>query len=173
MRVENWRHLLAVLVTCAGLLTLPAMAQQAAVDQRSDDPALEARVKQLGYELRCLVCQNETIAESHAPLAIDLRNQVREQLASGRSEDEVKAYLVERYGDFVLFRPPFKASTLLLWLGPTVLLVIAMLSLFGRLRRRQHETATAPELSTAERAEARALLGADPTPSSPSEENRS
>ena len=172
MRVEYWRHLVIVLMACTGLLALPALAQQAAVDQRSDDPALEARVKQLGYELRCLVCQNETIAESHAPLAIDLRNQVREQLASGRSEDEVKAYLVERYGDFVLFRPPFKASTLLLWLGPIALLVIAMLSLLGRLRRRQHET-TAPELSTAERAEARALLGADPAPSLPSEENRS
>ena len=173
MRIEYWRRLAVALMTCAGLLAVPAVAQQAAVDQRSDDPALEARVKQLGYELRCLVCQNETIAESHAPLAIDLRNQVREQLASGRSEDEVKTYLVERYGDFVLFRPPFKASTLLLWLGPAVLLVIAMLSLFGRLRRRQHETAAAPELSAAERAEARALLGADSPPSSLSEENRS
>lgn len=93
-----------------------------AVDMRPD-AALEARVLALAAELRCLVCQNQSLADSHADLAVDLKNQVREQLRSGRSEAEVMAYMTERYGDFVRYRPPFKATTLLLWLGPALLLV--------------------------------------------------
>ena len=137
----------------------------------ADNGAAEKRMLDIAGELRCLVCQNESLAASQSDLAQDLRKEVYAMMRAGKSEREITAFLVERYGDFVLFRPPFKASTLLLWLGPAVLLVIAMLSLFGRLRRRQLETA--PDLSTAERAEARALLGADSPPSSLSEENRS
>jgi cytochrome c-type biogenesis protein CcmH/NrfF len=87
------------------------------------DPALEARVMKLSEELRCLVCQNQTIADSNAGLAIDLRNQVREQLRQGRTDKDVIDYMVQRYGDFVLYRPPLKTSTWLLWAGPFLLLL--------------------------------------------------
>ena len=89
-----------------------------------EDVALEKRVHQLSSELRCLVCQNQTLADSNAPLAVDLRNQVREQLKSGRSERDVVEFLTARYGDFVLYRPPLKASTVLLWTGPFLLLAL-------------------------------------------------
>lgn len=91
------------------------------------DAPQEARYHQLINELRCLVCQNQTIAESNAPLAVDLRNQVTKQLAEGRSNAEITRYLTDRYGDFVLYRPPFKASTALLWAGPFLLLLGALL----------------------------------------------
>ena len=101
------------------------------------DPALEARMMALAAELRCLVCQNQTIADSHAGLAEDLRRQIREMLARGMSEAQVRQYMTDRYGDFVLYKPPFKASTALLWAGPGVLLVVALGTLAGVLRRRQ------------------------------------
>ncbi len=128
----------------------------------SDDPELEARVLALSHNLRCLVCQNESVAESRAPLAVDMRNQVREQLAAGRSEQEVVDFLVARFGDFVVFTPPFKATTALLWIGPGVLLVAGVAGLALRLRRRLNET-PAP-LDDAERARARALLAAGSSP---------
>ena len=92
-----------------------------AVDTAAD-PALEVRVQAVSAELRCLVCQNQSLADSHAELALDLKRQVREQLRAGRSPDQVLAYMTDRYGDFVLYRPPLKATTLLLWLGPALLL---------------------------------------------------
>ena len=98
---------------------------------------MEKRVTALATELRCLVCQNQTLADSNAPLAVDLRNQIREQLKSGKSERDVMDYMVARYGDFVLYRPPFKATTALLWAGPLVLMVLALAALFTVLRRRQ------------------------------------
>jgi len=102
------------------------------------DPAFEKRVTRLSEELRCLVCQNQTIADSNAELAVDLRNQVREQMRQGRSDDAIRNYMVERYGDFILYRPPVKASTALLWFGPLVLVVggIGGLMLYVRQRRR-------------------------------------
>ena len=95
------------------------------------NPALEKRVMALAEELRCLVCQNQTIADSHAELAIDLKNQVREKLAQGMSDKDVVDYMVQRYGDFVRYRPPVKAATWLLWFGPFLLLIggIAVLGL--------------------------------------------
>ena len=120
-----------------------------------EDPALEKRVRDLSGELRCLVCQNQTLADSNAPLAVDLRNQVREQLKSGRSERDVIDFLVARYGDFVLYRPPLKASTVLLWAGPFVLMAIGLGLLVLRVRRRR---APLPELSDADRARAAKLL---------------
>ncbi len=111
----------------------------------ADDPALEARLVEVTRELRCLVCQNESIADSHAPLAVDMRNQIREQLRSGMSEREVVAFMVERYGNFVRFRPPLDASTLALWFGPPLLLVIGLGALALQVRRRsQRLTAPAP-----------------------------
>ncbi|MDO9596138.1 MAG: cytochrome c-type biogenesis protein CcmH [Azoarcus sp.] len=127
------------------------------------DPALEAEVLELSHKLRCLVCQNQSIAESNAPLAIDLRNQVREQLAAGKGKDDVLEYLVDRYGDFVLYEPPFKATTFLLWGGPALLLFGGAGWLAFRLRRRAREAAAEPHLTDAERARAGALLaGATP-----------
>src|SRR5918995_2913228 len=87
----------------------------------AQNPDLEKRVTALADELRCLVCQNQTLADSNAPLAVDLRNQIREQLARGASEREVRDFMVARYGDFVLYKPPLKASTVALWFGPVIL----------------------------------------------------
>ncbi len=119
------------------------------------DPALEQRVMTLAAELRCLVCQNQTIADSNAPLADDLRNQVREKMRQGASDSQIIDFMVERYGDFVLYRPPVKATTLLLWFGPLLLVAAGLLVLLRRLRRRP---APEPELSAAERERARKLL---------------
>lgn len=120
------------------------------------DPAIEARALKLGHELRCLVCQNQSIAESNAELAHDLMNQVREQLAAGKSEEEVRAYLVARYGEFVLYQPPLKASTVALWAGPFALALAGVLALWRVLRRRSREEM--PALSPDEAARAQALL---------------
>lgn len=119
------------------------------------DPVLEKRVMALSEELRCLVCQNQTLADSHAELAIDLKNQVREKLASGMSDKEVVDYMVERYGDFVLYRPPVKAATWPLWFGPFLLLVAAIFLLLRKLAKRRADTST---LSESELQRAAALL---------------
>ena len=137
-------------------LLLPPVAFAAEAEPVAVDPILEERVMQLSHMLRCLVCQNQSIAESNAPLAVDLRNQVREQLAAGKDEDAVVDYLVARYGDFVLYLPPFKGATLLLWVGPALLLVGGAGWLAWRLRRRVGEAA--PSLTKEERARAAALL---------------
>jgi len=111
-----------------------AFANEAA--PASADPALEARMMRISSELRCLVCQNQTIADSHAGLAVDLRQQVREMMQKGQSEQEIIAYMTARYGDFVLYRPPFKATTALLWIGPGVMVVAGLAILVIVLRRR-------------------------------------
>jgi cytochrome c-type biogenesis protein CcmH/NrfF len=119
------------------------------------DDALDRRVTNLAHELRCLVCQNQTLADSNAPLAVDLRNQIREQMAAGKSDRDVIGFMVERYGDFVLYRPPLKATTILLWTGPFLFLLFGFFMLFRFLRSRQ---VPAPQLSEAERARAAKLL---------------
>ena len=96
---------------------------------------------EVATELRCLVCQNQTIADSHAGLAEDLRRQIREMLAKGKSEREILDYMTERYGDFVLDRPPFKPATALLWIGPALLMAVALTALATVLRRRQRMSA--------------------------------
>ncbi|MFZ5556728.1 MAG: cytochrome c-type biogenesis protein [Pseudomonadota bacterium] len=103
----------------------------------AEDPALERRLQVLAKELRCLVCQNESLADSQAELANDLRREVRDLMRSGKTDAEVKQYLVARYGDFVLYRPPVKGSTYLLWVGPFVLLAVALAVLIVLLRRRR------------------------------------
>jgi cytochrome c-type biogenesis protein CcmH len=120
----------------------------------AEDPALEKRVQALSSELRCLVCQNQTLADSNAPLAVDLRNQVREQLKAGASEREVRDWMVARYGDFVLYRPPFNAATALLWAGPFLLLIAGIALVLRVVRRRPPER----QLSAVERARAEELL---------------
>lgn len=100
----------------------------------------ETRWRHLNEELRCLVCQNQSIAESHAPLAKDLRAQVREMIEQGKSDDDIRAYMTDRYGDFVLYRPPFKPLTWLLWLGPGLMLLLGLL-LAWRMRRTPADSA--------------------------------
>ena len=152
------RHLfLPIALSICALL--PAHADQAPT--LADDPAVEARVQHLGEELRCLVCQNQNIADSHADLAMDLKKQVREQIAAGRTDREILDYMVERYGDFVLYRPPLKATTVLLWAGPFVLLLVVLLLLARRLRRRTVQAAAANTLSADEQQRARALLAGE------------
>jgi cytochrome c-type biogenesis protein CcmH len=101
----------------------------------ADNPELEAKVQMIAIELRCLVCQNETIAGSHADLAVDLRNQIRAQLQNGKSKDDIIAYMVDRYGDFVLYKPPVKSNTLILWFGPFVILLIGLWTLLRHIRQ--------------------------------------
>ncbi|TSA15283.1 MAG: cytochrome c-type biogenesis protein CcmH [Betaproteobacteria bacterium] len=123
------------------------------------DPLLEQRVMALASELRCLVCQNQTIADSHAELAIDLKNQVREKLKQGESEAKIIDYMVARYGDFVLYKPPMKATTLALWIGPFVLMLGALVGLYYYIsRRRRSEPEQA--LNADEEARLRTLLDA-------------
>ena len=139
------------------MLALPGAAWAGEAKPAAENPALEARVNALANELRCLVCQNQTIADSNAPLAVDLRNQIREQMQRGASERDILDFMVERYGDFVLYRPPFKSTTLLLWAGPLLLMIGGLAALYYRLARRRREVGK-PELSGAERARAAALL---------------
>ena len=121
----------------------------------ADDAALDKRVIDLAAELRCLVCQNQSLAESNAGLAVDLRNQIREQLARGASEREVVDFMVARYGDFVLYRPPLKASTFFLWFGPFLLLIAGIYVLIRRIRRQRTMDG---QLSEADRLRAEQLL---------------
>jgi cytochrome c-type biogenesis protein CcmH len=117
------------------LLTGPAWAEEAR--PLAENPVAEARLKHLAVELRCLVCQNQTLADSNAPLAEDLRREVREMIAKNMSDREITDFLVTRYGDFILYRPPLKATTTLLWVGPFVLLIAGVAALVLALRRRQ------------------------------------
>ena len=141
---------LVILLLCTG-----ALAKEAA--PVAADPALEAHVMAIAEELRCLVCQNETIAASHADLAVDLRKQIRNKLKEGQSQQQILDFMVERYGDFVRYRPPLKASTVLLWAGPFVLLGVAALTLVLNIRRRRLSANAAP-LSAADAARARQML---------------
>lgn len=147
---RDWFLILALAFAAA----CPAWAGEA--KPAAGDPALEARAYALESELRCLVCQNQTLADSSAPLAMDLRNQIREKMRAGASDRDILDYMVARYGDFVLYRPPLKAATALLWAGPLLLMTLGLVVLYRRLVRRRTESP--PDLSDEERARARALL---------------
>lgn len=123
-----------------------------------DDPVLEKRVMALSAELRCLVCQNQSLADSHAELAQDLRREVRDLMKSGKSDSEVVDYLVARYGDFVRYRPPMNSATALLWFGPLILIVGGAIVLLITLSRRRKRIAATEPLSDAERTRAAVLL---------------
>lgn len=150
------RRALVPVLAC-GLVALSLVATAKEAVSASDDPALEARVLAIAEELRCLVCQNETIAASHADLAVDLRKQIRLKLQQGQSQAQILDFMVARYGDFVLYRPPLKASTVLLWVGPFVLLLVAGGALVVNVRRRRRDAQT-EEWSPAQAQRARALL---------------
>jgi len=138
------------------MLWAPAVWAGEAVPM-AEDPKVEARLVSISEELRCLVCQNESLASSHAELAQDLREEVRGLIRQGKSDPDIKQYLVQRYGDFVLYRPAFKPTTYLLWLGPFVLLVLGLVMLWRVLRQRRPQNA-ATELSAQERERVQSLL---------------
>jgi cytochrome c-type biogenesis protein CcmH len=151
------RTLPALLLAASMALAAPAFAQK--------DPALDARLKKLEEELRCLVCQNQSLADSNAPLAEDLRREVHALAAQGKNDDEIKQFLVQRYGDFVLYRPPVKATTWLLWAGPFLLLLgggavwLVVLRRRGRNVRAEDDAAPVdPDAAAAGVEKARALL---------------
>jgi len=124
------------------LLSFVVVAKEAA--PLAADPELEKKVNAITSELRCLVCQNQTIADSHADLAIDLKNQVREMVRNGKTRDDVVDYMVKRYGDFVRYRPPVKPTTYLLWVGPFLLLAGGLFLLVMNVRRRKKLVTDAP-----------------------------
>lgn len=136
------KKLLNLVIACCLIQSFSAIGQEAKPLQ--DNSAVEAQVQRLATELRCLVCQNQTLADSHAELAQDLVQEIREMAAKGMTDKEITDYLVARYGDFVRYRPPLKSSTVLLWLGPFALLIAGGLGLFIQLRRRQSMTVDAP-----------------------------
>ncbi len=156
-------YVLAIMLLLAGLTPAGAVLP----DEILDDPVLEARARELSQEIRCLVCQNENIDSSNADLARDLRILVRERLVAGDSDDDVKAFLVARYGDFVLFNPPVKPETYLLWFGPALIVLLGVggvIAYFVR-RRRNNEAAPVP-LSTDERQRLERILAEGETPES-------
>ena len=152
--MKSWRALLLALAVSVCAWTAPA--REAA--PRADDPAVEARLVAIADELRCLVCQNESLASSHAELAEDLRREVRGLIREGKSDAQIKRFLVDRYGDFVLYRPEVKPLTWALWFGPFALLALALVVLMRYLRHRRAQLPTATPLSEADRARAEQLL---------------
>ncbi len=157
----------ATLLAASLLALVLAAAQAKEAAPAAADPALEARMLAVATELRCLVCQNQTIADSHADLAVDLRNQVREMLRKGQTEREIIDYMTARYGDFVLYRPPVKNTTALLWFGPALLMVGGLATLWLVLRRRSRMAADnfdpdEPDLPEAPAASGDAALPAPP-----------
>ena len=147
------RHFLAL----AFLLAFTGLAAAVEPGEALDDPKLEARARELSLELRCLVCQNQSIDDSHASLARDLRLLVRERLKAGDSDAQVRDYLVSRYGEFILLKPPLRMGTLLLWLSPFAVLVLGGATLFTLSRRRQKAEPATP-LSDEEKARLERLL---------------
>jgi cytochrome c-type biogenesis protein CcmH len=149
----------------AALVVFAVLAPEAGAVEPGEmlaDPALEARARELSRELRCLVCQNQSIDDSAAPLARDLRVLVRERLAAGDSDDQAIAFVTDRYGDFVRLRPPFKPETWLLWLGTPALLLAAAGSVVLIARRRRAAAAVPAPLSAEERRRLDAVLGEGP-----------
>lgn len=138
-------------VVCIAFVSLAKEAQPA------EDPQIEQRMKALTQQLRCLVCQNETLAESQADLAEDLRREIREQIKAGKSDQEILGFLTQRYGDFVLYNPPVKATTYLLWFGPFLLLIAGTALLYRYLKRRRELIEEKP-LTAEERQRADKLL---------------
>ena len=146
------KRLLALLI-----LALPLSVLAADATPTDLDPVSAKRAVELSAQLRCLVCQNQTIAESNAELAVDLRRQVNEQIKAGKTDREIVDYMVERYGAFVLYKPPFNVTTLLLWLGPALLVVVGVI-VYVRTVRARNRAIVARPLTDAERAEAERLL---------------
>jgi len=162
--MKAWLRLIAI----AGLALTAHLAQADVTEPTRDhplaDPAQESKARAFMREIRCVVCQSQSIDESDAEIAAQLRNAIREQMAAGKSEDEIRDYLVARYGDFVLLKPPFKAETLVLWIGPFALAAIALVGVTSLVRRQRKAGAAPgadlapPELSESEKQRVRSLL---------------
>ena len=148
-------RLIAVLLLCLPLVVCAQNAQPL-----PEDPVANKRAVHLAEQLRCLVCQNQSLADSNAELAVDLRRQIREQIAQGKDDAQIVDFMVQRYGDFVLYRPPVKASTWLLWFGPPSLLLLGLAMLIRYLRERRKRIEREP-LTASERAQAQRLLSRD------------
>ena len=148
---------LALLLLIAAVALSPLIVIAADAVPTAKDSVASSRAVKLSEKLRCLVCQNQTIADSNAELAQDLRRQVHEQIAAGKSDDQIVEYMVARYGDFVLYQPPVKATTVLLWAGPALLLLLGVFGLARVLRGRRAE-AEAPPLTAEEHERAARLL---------------
>ncbi len=147
------------LILLAMLWIAPALVQEAvAQEAQLADPQLEQRARDLSREIRCVVCQSQSVSDSDADIAKEMRALIREQMAAGKSDQEIRDYLVARYGDFVLFDPPFKASTYALWIGPFAILVLAGVGVGTFFRRRAQEPARARELSADEHNRVERLL---------------
>jgi cytochrome c-type biogenesis protein CcmH len=131
--------LLGALIACAGLLGAAPAAWAIDTQPAFADPALQHRYETLNRELRCLVCQNQPIADSNAGLAVDLRREVKAMIEAGKSDDEIRTFMTDRYGDFVLYNPPLTARTYLLWAAPVLLLAIALYAIFSIVRRRSRQ----------------------------------
>jgi cytochrome c-type biogenesis protein CcmH len=142
------------------LCFLPLVTVAREATPSAADPVLEARLMKLSKELRCLVCQNETLADSRADLANDLRGQIREQMKAGKTDKEIVAYLTSRYGKFILYNPPVDPTTYLLWFGPFILMIVGLVVLFRYLKQRRELIVEQP-LSANERQRAELLLKPD------------
>lgn len=147
--------MMRALALVLALVFASATAKEAA--PLAEDPVVEQRLIAIAEEMRCLVCQNESLAGSRADLAMDLRRELRELIRQGRSDADIKEFMVSRYGDFVLYRPPVKPTTWILWAGPFALMAGALAGLLVFLRRRPQ--GEAPELSVEEKKQAQALIG--------------
>jgi cytochrome c-type biogenesis protein CcmH len=150
----------AILMFVLALSAAPFAGEAREAIPVGQDPAIEARMMALAEELRCLVCQNQTLADSQADLAADLRQEIRELMQKGQSDEQIKRYLVARYGDFVLYRPPLKPTTWLLWFGPALLLIGGLTALYAVLLRRRR-LAPAEPLNADQEKRALALLSED------------
>ena len=151
------RKLIAIVV--AGLLL--SLSIHASEAQPVGDPAIEARVNKIAEDLRCLTCMGQSIADSHSDFSTDMRREIRDMLTKGKSDQDVMDFMVQRYGDFVLYKPPVKTSTWLLWGGPFVLLIVALAVLLAKLRKRDKQIPAAELTSQDHDAAAKLLAGED------------
>jgi len=148
-------RLLALLLFC--LLPSVVIAQVRTEDEPSDDPVVEERLAKLSQELRCLQCQNQTLADSPSDIAADLRREIREQIKAGKTDKEIVAFLTQRYGDFILYRPRVMPTTYLLWFGPFLLLIVGLIMLFRYVKQRR-DAITEKPLTAEERRRAEEML---------------
>ena len=157
MRHDGRFHWAGALALCLGLWLTASLARAGEAEPLAEDPVVEARLVDISQELRCLVCQNESLASSRAELADDLRREVRDLIRQGKSDADIKTFLVSRYGDFVLYRPEVKPLTWVLWFGPFVLLLMGLWALVRYVRARRTQVAPV-QLSDAQRQRAQDLL---------------
>ena len=160
LRIFRFIRAACLRAACLGaLLVAPAFAFAVTPEEMLRDPKQEARARELSAQLRCMVCQNESLDESEAPLAADIRRLVREKIVAGESDETIKAFLVARYGDFILLKPPLKAATVLLWAAPFLMLLLGGTAIIVAIRRRG--SASARLLTEAETAKLATLVEKD------------